>query len=41
MADSDDTTAPMINDFNRAIIEEFRANGGPVRGPTDGDAHDH
>ena len=24
------------NDFNRSIIEEFRANGGIVRGPFDG-----
>jgi deazaflavin-dependent oxidoreductase (nitroreductase family) len=25
-----------LNDFNRAIVEEFRANGGKVGGPFDG-----
>ena len=27
---------PDVNDFNRAIIEEFRANGGKVGGPFEG-----
>jgi deazaflavin-dependent oxidoreductase (nitroreductase family) len=27
---------PDMNDFNRAIIEEFRANGGKVGGPFEG-----